>query len=311
LSSMNISTLAYEKPVELLHDADDVIVQVHQALYDSLRFPPAKIAKRYLGDDLAIALELTFEINGRASRYAALVIHVPLPEVNVNLRGPGRGNDDQFSMLVDNVEVVDSQEHRIRRVGATIWLKSLDEFANSSVCDPLYFSFILGEHVSQSWRFFENRKLNKPNILPPVIDTREMPDDVIEARSKMVNDLAGENTEAKRNRTLAMILDRLRNDLLVLVAEEGYSLSSKNPAISASRLRMFSLDRFSFAAIPANGCDAGSTILFMSVKQNMPEMQRFDNALRGVLSVSKADLNQMLAEEKKAKRWQARARPET
>lgn len=63
---------------------------------------------------------------------------------------------------------------------------------------------------------------------------------------------------------------------------------------------MFSLDRFSFAAIPAKGCKAGSTILPMMAKHNTPEMQRFNNALRGVLTVSKSELNQMLAEEKLA-----------
>jgi len=38
----------------------------------------------------------------------------------------------------------------------------------------------------------------------------------------------------------------------------------------------------------------------MSAKQNTPEMQRFNNALRNVLQVSKSDLNKMLADEKRA-----------
>ncbi len=58
---------------------------------------------------------------------------------------------------------------------------------------------------------------------------------------------------------------------------------------------MFSRDRFSFSLIPTNGCDARSTIFFMSIKQNTLEVQRFNNALRRVLSLSKADLNQTLA----------------
>ena len=31
---------------------------------------------------------------------------------------------------------------------------------------------------------------------------------------------------------------------------------------------MFSWDRFNFSAIPANGCDAGSTILFMLLRRD-------------------------------------------
>lgn len=42
-------------------------------------------------------------------------------------------------------------------------------------------------------------------------------------------------------------------------------------------------------------------MMTMSAKQNTPEMQRFNDALRSVLQVSKADLNQMLEAERLAK----------
>jgi hypothetical protein len=42
-------------------------------------------------------------------------------------------------------------------------------------------------------------------------------------------------------------------------------------------------------------------MLSMSAKQNTPEMRRFNDALRGVLGVSKGDLQQMLEDERLAK----------
>lgn len=218
---INMSALVYEESVELRHDADDVIVHFRQPLYDGLRFPPAKIAKGYLGNDLAVTLELAREVDGRAFRYSALVANVPPPKINRKLQGPRRGDDYQFSVLVDNVEVMDSKEHRLCRIRASVWLKALDEVANSGVCDSLYFSFIHGEHVRRGWWFFENGKFNEPNVLAPVLAVGKMPDDVIEARSKMVNDLPGEDTESKGNRTLSVILNRLRNELLIVITEEG------------------------------------------------------------------------------------------
>ena len=38
----------------------------------------------------------------------------------------------------------------------------------------------------------------------------------------------------------------------------------------------------------------------MSAKQNTPDLQRFNTALRSVLQVSKADMQQMLEDEKRA-----------
>lgn len=226
---MNISALSYEKLVELPHYGDDVVVHFRQPLYDRLRFPPTKIAKRYLRNDLAVALELASEVDGRTSRYSALVTNVLLPQSDGELQRPRSGNDYQFSMLVDNVEVVDSKEHRIRRVRTAIWLKLLDEIENPGVCDSLYFSFILGEHVRRVWWAFEDREFNVPNLIAPVRVIREMPDDVVETRSEMVDDLPGQDIESKGNRPLAVILDRLRNELIVLITEERVFAALKKP----------------------------------------------------------------------------------
>src|ERR1035441_1107625 len=84
----------------------------------------------------------------------------------------------------------------IRRTGAgVVWLQPLDKLNNPSVSDSLYFSFVLGEHVRRRWPFFQDRKLNLRNVLPPVVGIRKMPDDMVEARSEMVDNFAGEHAK--------------------------------------------------------------------------------------------------------------------
>lgn len=59
---------------------------------------------------------------------------------------------------------------------------------------------------------------------------------------------------------------------------------------------MFSLARFSFSFMQS----IGVTLMSMSQPKSA-EMRRFNNALRGVLSVSKSDLNRMLEDERRSK----------
>lgn len=47
----------------------------------------------------------------------------------------------------------------------------------------------------------------------------------------------------------------------------------------------------------------------MTAKQPTPEIQRFNEALRSVLSVSKRDMNQMLADERRAKEGKPKPGP--
>ena len=159
---------------------------MRQSLYDSLRFPPVEIAKLYLRNDLAIALELACEINGVTARYAALVVNVPLEKVGRKLKCSCRCDDEQVSVLVDTVEVMNDIKHRIERVPAVVGLKVLDQAEDSRVSDATYFSFVSAEHFCLRWPFFENREFDKFFIPRSVFGIGELPDDVIEARSQVV-----------------------------------------------------------------------------------------------------------------------------
>jgi hypothetical protein len=49
---------------------------------------------------------------------------------------------------------------------------------------------------------------------------REVPNNVVKARPEMVDDFAREHAEARRKRSLHVILDCLRNNLHIVMAEE-------------------------------------------------------------------------------------------
>jgi hypothetical protein len=55
----------------------------------------------------------------------------------------------------------------------------------------------------------------------PVGDIGKIPNDVVETRPQVVDDLAGQDAESERNLTTSMVFDCLRNHLLVVVTQDG------------------------------------------------------------------------------------------
>ena len=86
-------------------------------------------------------------------------------------------------------------------VGEVVGLQLLDEVENAGVFDSLYFSFVLSEHVSAgAGRSLRTGKPMDLMCFRLCVNIREMPHNVIEARSKVVNDLPGENAESAEER---------------------------------------------------------------------------------------------------------------
>jgi hypothetical protein len=66
-------------------------------------------------------------------------------------------------------------------------------------------------------------------MLPPVFAARKMPNDMVEARSQVVDDLARKDAEPERNGELAVVLDCLRNNLCLVISEERVFAFLKEP----------------------------------------------------------------------------------
>ena len=221
--------LSPQQLMERCNDLDDMVVHLPQRLYDRALFPPNRVLERYLGNELAIALELFYEIGGH-SRVVAFIHHRSLHHPDGEHEGTSGRNDNQCAVLVNDVEIVNGEQLGIKGTGTgVVWLQPLDEVSNARVADSLYFSFVLGEHVRRRWPFFQDGKLNVRYAPAPVLGVREMPHDMVEARPEMVDNFAGEHAKPERDGELAVVLDCLRNNLLVVMAENRVFACLKKP----------------------------------------------------------------------------------
>jgi len=63
----------------------------------------------------------------------------------------------------------------------------------------------------------------------PISGIREVPNNVIEARSEMVDDLSSEHGKTKWDRTASVIFNCLSDRLLILIANDGVLAFLKKP----------------------------------------------------------------------------------
>jgi hypothetical protein len=215
--------------VEFRDDPNHKVLQFAEGLDYGLRFRPTKLVERYLRNNISVALELALEIDGGNSRYSALVLNVLNHGLHRDLNRAGTGNDYQFSMLVDNVVVVDDEHQRVNGVASVIWLKLFDETTDYRLSDSLYFSFVSGKKVFLRWPRLKDGKLDPSHVGLPVTRLGEVPHNVVENRSQVMNHLSCQDSEAKGNRAISVVLNCLANKLLVLVAKDGISALLKKP----------------------------------------------------------------------------------
>jgi hypothetical protein len=134
-------------------------------------------------------LEVTCYLGGIKFRMCPLItLQAFLHLAGQNYR-PSANAKNKFFVLIENVEVVDQPKGIVRRIGSIVRLKSFDETPDFTVCDSLYLSFIKSALVRIVGPLVKNRKLNLPRGLYRAY--REMPNNVIETGSQVVNDLAG------------------------------------------------------------------------------------------------------------------------
>lgn len=213
---------------ELVKHGEGVIEQLNQSFRHRLDSPLTKIPERYTESGGAVALKVMCDLGG--AKFGMFTL-INLQDF-AHLRGQndcGCSNaDDEFSVLIENVEIVDQTKGIVRRVGGFIGLKSFDKTSDIWVRDSFYFSFKSSAFVRAEWLFQENWELDSSNVLyfPRV---GEMPNNVVKAGSKVMNRLSGKHTEAWRDSAIRMILGGLAQHLSVVLWDKGVVAFLKEP----------------------------------------------------------------------------------
>lgn len=179
-------------------------------------FPPTKIPERYTGLQSSVGLELVCNLSAVKLRVFALIsFNDGLHFNGKDSRACGDANNE-FFVLIDDVEVVDDEKGIVRRIGGIIRLNLFDETQNIRVCDSLYFSFKSLSAAFISGPLIENGKLDMPRSCG-----REVPHDVIKTGSQMVDDFTGEHAKTWWNRKTLMVRHSLQKQLSVVLWQNG------------------------------------------------------------------------------------------
>jgi len=210
---------ALQESVELRDDPHDFVVKLHQRWNNRLDFPPTELPKRYVGNELAVALELNCNIDGRKFGMFALVTREHIPHVEGDFSRTNPVDQDYFSVFVGNVEIVNDKNGGFQRIGGVVRLESFDQVKDFGICNSLYFSFIKATTVFIDRPFLKDRKLDFPKVLFPILLGGEQPDQMVQTGPQLMNDLASKHTESWWNDQLLMIMNSVKEQLFIVLGE--------------------------------------------------------------------------------------------
>ena len=198
---------------EQINSAVHGIQELRKRWDDKLVLPVSELGKRYLRGDLRIILDCSLghgKIFGR-KRFALTIFHDVancLRTSSCRERGIGTSRDDgEFSMLIESVHIVDDANRIVNSiVPSMVGLQTINQRDDITIRNSLYFSVVSGALVFRK-RLAVDRELNGVLVVDSRLRTGKVPNEMIQARPEVMDNLSAENTETLGNTERSMIVN--------------------------------------------------------------------------------------------------------
>ncbi len=201
--------------------------QLREGWNNRLVFPFTKLLERYLGGHIAPHIHLAHsDYDGDTPRRnVCLVFHHDVQRSGSHNVGPrGCGNKDEFPVLIGYVHIMNQPQRVIERIATAVRLQTVNSCKGSGAGDGLYFSTKLG-----TFSFVHSAitrvdvKDGKFNPAPSGISSGwvgELPSQMIQRRSQVMDDFASKNAESQWD-LLVGIIAKFLPSLTVLLSDGG------------------------------------------------------------------------------------------
>jgi hypothetical protein len=170
-----------------------------------LRFPFSGLAERYCRGDLAPIVNIRWDRSRNKSRHDLIrtkYTHAAICNVGLDVKTENVSDNDEFSVLVDSVQVVNEPEEVPARVWSRVGLQFLDPPQGHLASNSLYFSLVFVRFVFLrilGGIIVEDGELDTSRGIPPIFGGGKLPCDVIKCRPKMVDDFTGSDAPLRIN----------------------------------------------------------------------------------------------------------------
>ena len=212
---------------ESINSVSHIVEKNNQRWNSRFEFPLTKIPERYTGLQNSIALQVACQVSGIQFGICLLIRFNEGENLLREKPHPSVETEERFLMFIDNIELVDDRKGVVQRVGGFVGLHSFDQITNLGIRDPLYLSFKSGKFVFLNRLFSAHRKINRHVVLLGA--GGEVPYDMVETGSQVMNDLPCQHTESWWNATVLMILKGLKENLVVVLWDSGIIAFIKEP----------------------------------------------------------------------------------
>jgi hypothetical protein len=111
--------------LKFINGSDRIVEQLRQSWDNRMDFPPTKIPERYARHQSSLLLEVSSNLSGIKFGVFVLISFDDGLHLNREKSGPSCRANDQFFVLIDNIEVMNDPQSSVQRVRSVMRLEAV------------------------------------------------------------------------------------------------------------------------------------------------------------------------------------------